>query len=145
MCHLRHRWRIFSFHRKAMFCSQNIQVFVFLTIPWFSKSVNSWCVLVNETGCIFQHIFWTRTHKVIKLGQLVDINKDNNFQVSFEQFGWCEDSSVLLLVFLSQTCSKYLLCSTLVFDQISFWYYLRFKRNKHKHNFCYVWMPLITS
>ena len=33
---------------------QDIQVLAFLTIPWFTKSVTSWWVLVHETGCIFQ-------------------------------------------------------------------------------------------
>ena len=33
MCHLKHRLRIFLFRRKIMCRSQNIQVFVFLTIP----------------------------------------------------------------------------------------------------------------
>ena len=33
MCHLKHTLRIFLFHRKIMFHSQDIQVFVFLTIP----------------------------------------------------------------------------------------------------------------
>ena len=38
-----------------MFRSQDIQVFVFLTIPWFTKSVASrW---VHETRCIFEYIF----------------------------------------------------------------------------------------
>ena len=32
-----------------MFRSRDIQVFVFLTIPWFTKSVTSWWVLVHET------------------------------------------------------------------------------------------------
>ena len=31
----------FLFHRKVMFHSQDIQVFLFLTIPWFTKSVTS--------------------------------------------------------------------------------------------------------
>ena len=56
MYHLRHRLRIFLFHRKAMFCSQDIPVFLFLTIPWFTKSVTSWWVLVHETGCIFEYL-----------------------------------------------------------------------------------------
>ena len=33
MCYLRHRLRIFSFRRKVMFRSQDIQVFAFLVIP----------------------------------------------------------------------------------------------------------------
>ena len=78
-CHLKHRLRIFLFYRKIMFCSQDIQVFVFLTIPWFTKSVTS-RVLVHETRCVFEYIFWTTTHEVTKLGQLIDISKDNNFQ-----------------------------------------------------------------
>ena len=56
-----------------MFHSQNIQVFVFLTILWFTKSVTSWWVwwvLVHEKGCIFEYIFWTTTYKVTKLGKL---------------------------------------------------------------------------
>ena len=33
MCHLRHRLRSFLLHRKIKFNSQDVQVFVFLTIP----------------------------------------------------------------------------------------------------------------
>ena len=73
MCHLRHRLRIVLLCRKVVFSSQDIQVFVVLTIPWFTKSV-------HETRCIFEYIFWTTTHKVTKLSQLIDINKGNNFQ-----------------------------------------------------------------
>ena len=43
----------FLLQRKVMFCSQDIQVFVFLTIPWLAKSVMSLWVLVHETECIF--------------------------------------------------------------------------------------------
>ena len=35
--------------------------------------------------------------------------------------------------------------STLVFDQMSFWQYLEFKRNKHKYNSHYTAMPMVTS
>ena len=41
ICYLRNRLRIFLFSRKAIFHSLDIQVFVFLTIPSFSKSVTS--------------------------------------------------------------------------------------------------------
>ena len=47
ICYLRQRLRIFLFRRKAMFHSQDIQVFVFLATPWFTKSVTPWWVLVN--------------------------------------------------------------------------------------------------
>ena len=47
----------FLFHRKVMFHSRDIQVFVFLIISWITKSVTSW-VLVHVTGCIFS----TTTH-----------------------------------------------------------------------------------
>ena len=63
MFHLKHRLRIFSYCRKFMFCSQDIQVFVFLTIPCITKSVTSRWVLVHETRCIFEYIFWTKAHK----------------------------------------------------------------------------------
>ena len=86
MCHLKHRLRIFLYCRKIMFHSEDIQVFAFLTIPWFTKSVTSRWVLVHETRCISEYIFWTTNH-VTKLGQLIDISKYNNFQQFFEQFG----------------------------------------------------------
>ena len=51
MCHLKHRLRIFIFRRKIMFRShQDIQVFVFLTIPWFTKPVTSQWVQPWELG-----------------------------------------------------------------------------------------------
>ena len=59
----------------------------FLTIPLSTKSVTSRWVLVHETRCIFEYIFWTTNHEVTTLGQLTDISKYNNFQQSFEQFG----------------------------------------------------------
>ena len=45
----------FLFHIKVIFCSRDIQVFEFLTISWFAKSVTSWWwwVLVQEAMCIF--------------------------------------------------------------------------------------------
>ena len=52
----------FLFCGKVMFRSQDIQVFVFLTISWFAKSMKSWWVLVHEIGCIFEYISWTTTH-----------------------------------------------------------------------------------
>ena len=54
--------KIFNFVEKVMLRSQDIKVFVFLTIPWFTKSVTSWWVLVHKTGCIFEYIFWATTH-----------------------------------------------------------------------------------
>ena len=63
-----------------MFRSEDIQVFVFLTIPRFTKSVTSQWALVHETRCIYEYIFWTTTQEVTKLGQLIDISKGDNFQ-----------------------------------------------------------------
>ena len=37
-------------------------------------------ILVHETRCIFEYIFWTKNYDANKLGQLIDISKDNNFQ-----------------------------------------------------------------
>ena len=62
MYHLRHRLRIFLFCRKVMFRSQDIQIFVFSTILWFTKSVTSWWKLLNGRKRIFEDIFWTTTH-----------------------------------------------------------------------------------
>ena len=73
-----------------MFRSEDTQVFVFLTIPWFTKSVTSRWALVYETRCIFEYIFWTTTQEVTKLGQLIDKNKGDNFSNflnNFEDWG----------------------------------------------------------
>ena len=59
MCHLKHRLRIFLFWGKTVFHSQDIQVFVFSTIQWFTKSVTSQWVLVHET--------WDKVHFWIHL------------------------------------------------------------------------------
>ena len=60
--------------RKIMFHSQDNQVFVFLTVPWFTKSVTSRWVLVHEIRCIFEYIFWTTNYEVTKLSQSIDIS-----------------------------------------------------------------------
>ena len=52
----------FLFCWKIMFRFQDIQVFAFLIIPWFIKSVTSEWLLVHETRYIFEYIFWTATH-----------------------------------------------------------------------------------
>ena len=56
MCHLRHRLWIFLFRRKGPFRSQDIQVLVFLTIPWFTKS-----------RCHMSISTWERVHFLIYL------------------------------------------------------------------------------
>ena len=74
------------FHKKVMFHSQDIQVFVFLIIRRFRKSVMPWWVLVHRGH--FWISFEPHVIKLTKLGQLIDISKGNNFEKSFEQFGW---------------------------------------------------------
>ena len=76
----------FLFFRKVIFRFRDIQVLVFLTIPWFNKSVTSWWVLVHETVYIFEYIFWTTTHWVTKLGQPIGTSKHNNSQEPSKQF-----------------------------------------------------------
>ena len=73
MCHLRHRLIIFFFYRKIIFCFQDIQVFVFLTIPWFTESVTSQWVTIKSPN-------------LIDISQLIDISKGSNFQESLKQF-----------------------------------------------------------
>ena len=81
--------------RYKMIVSQNVSCegfrkAIFLTIPKFTKSVTSWWGLVQETGCIFQYIFWTTTFSVTKLDQLIDISKSNTFTNSLDNLeDWC--------------------------------------------------------
>ena len=107
MCHLRHMLITFSFRRKVMFHSQDIQVFVFLTIPLFTKSVTSWWVLVHDTGHTFEYIFWTKTHWDTKLGQLINTNKGNNLQEIFRTI-WKTGAKFQVLYNLA-TSSNYLI------------------------------------
>ena len=58
-----------------MFRFRDGQVFVFVTISWFTEALTSRWVSVHETRCIFEYIFWTSTNKLTKLDQLIDINK----------------------------------------------------------------------
>ena len=87
MCHLRCRLKFFYFIGKLCYILKIFKFFVFLTIPWFTKYVTSWWMLVDETGCIFEFMFWTKTHKVTKLDQTINTWKGNNFKEPSEQFG----------------------------------------------------------
>ena len=68
-------------HFEAQF--KNTQVFVFLTTPWFTKSVVSWWVLVHETGGIFEYIFWTKTHQVYQTWSIDRYMKGQQFSGIF--------------------------------------------------------------
>ena len=94
------------FRRKIMFSSQDIQVFVFPTIPRFAKSLMSWWVLEHETRCICECIFWTTTHEVTKLGQLIDISKCNNFQCIIFLTIW-RTGARFQVIFNLATCPNY--------------------------------------
>ena len=77
--------RYFLFHRKVMFCSRDIQAFIFLIIPRFTKSVTSWWVLVRETVHFWIYLLNHHTLKPTKFGQLIDISNSNIFLKSFKQ------------------------------------------------------------
>ena len=47
------QFKNFFIFRKVILNSQDVQVFVFLTVPWFTKSLLSWWVLVDETVHFF--------------------------------------------------------------------------------------------
>ena len=101
MCHLRHRLRIFLFHRKVKFHSQDIQVFVFLIIPWFTRSVMSWwadrvhfgihllnCNSLNhqtrpsKQGHYFSGIFWTIWRTGAKFLVLFNLATCSNYSIT---------------------------------------------------------------
>ena len=89
MCHLRHRLTIFLSRRNIMYHSQAIQVSVFLTIPWFTKSLTS-LLLVHETV-----YFWIYLLNHSKLGQLIDINRTTIFRNllnNLDEWGWVPGS-----------------------------------------------------
>ena len=77
----------FYFEEKLCSVLKIFKFLYFLIIPWFTKSVTAWWVLVHETGCILEYIFSTTNHEPTKLGELIDICKVNNFQESFKQCG----------------------------------------------------------
>ena len=118
MCYLWHRLRIFLFRRRIMFPSQDIQVFVFLTIPWFSEFVRSRWFLIHETRYVFEYIFWTTTHEVTKRGQLIDISKGNNFLVIFWTI-WRTGTRFQVLFHL-RTCCNYTITNYVKIPVFSF-------------------------
>ena len=63
----------------------------------------------HELWNIFEHIFWSTTHEVSKLGQLIDISKDLSFQESFAQFGRLKffQFSNLLQLLSNQLCQDF--------------------------------------
>ena len=122
MCHLRLRLRIFLFHRKVMFCSQDVKVFVFLTISWFTKSVLSWWVLLHEPGCIFEYIFEPQP-QVTKCGQLRD-----NKQEQFSEIFWTiwSTGAMLLVLFNLATCSNYPITNYVRIPMFHFFFFFFF-------------------
>ena len=108
MCHQMHRWRIFLFRRKAMFRSQDIQVFRILTIPlnyqicdvmmnistW--SKVHFWIDLLNHTsfshqtwpidrykhGQKFSGIFWTTWRSGAKFQVLFILATCSNYSIT---------------------------------------------------------------
>ena len=110
MCHLRHRLRILLFYNKIMFRLPDIQAFVFLTAPSFTKSVKSWWVLFHKRGCIFEYIFWTATpyqhfyKKHLKLGKnpiFCDIITKNQCII----FLWNFHQTIILM--LERECTSF--------------------------------------
>ena len=105
MCHLRHTLRITLFHRKVMFHSLNTQIFIFLTISWFTKSVTSWLSIS----------IWDRVHFWIYLlnhnsliHQTLSIDKYEQEQYFSETFStiW-RTGAMFQALFNLATCPNY--------------------------------------
>ena len=81
-----------------MFRSQDIPVFVFLTIPWFTKSV----MMNIGTGDRIHFWIYCLNHSSLsnqtEICQLIDMNKGNNFQESCEQFGGLDSKEISISV-----------------------------------------------
>ena len=84
---LKHKLRIVWYHGKFMFLSWDITFIIFPIIPSSSKVVTSWWILSQEGKNIFEYISWIINHFVMKLGQLIDIVKDNNLKKIFAWLG----------------------------------------------------------
>ena len=86
-----HYKTITSQNELSTFCNQLFYILMIIPnlmiISWFTKTVKSWWVLVHQIGWIVEYIFWTTTHLVTILAQLIDMSKHNTFQESFEKCG----------------------------------------------------------
>ena len=107
MCYLRHRLRIFLFRRKIMFCSQGIQVFVFLAIPWVSNELvmmsistwgrvyfwinhlnhnlwthQTWSIDRCKQGQYFPEIFWMTWRTGTKFQALFNLATCSNYLIT---------------------------------------------------------------
>ena len=119
MCHLRHRLIIILFLRKVIFRSRGIQVFVFLTIPWFTKSLTLWWVLRST---------WDRLHFWIYLlnrnsltHQTWSIDRCKQGQYFFETF-WTiwKTGAKFQALFNLATCSNYSITNYVKFPVFHF-------------------------
>ena len=113
MCHLRHRLRIFLFDKRIMVHSRDIQVFVFLTIWCFTKSVMAWWVLVHEAQCF--NIFWTTTHQTWS----IDRHKQGQY---FSEIIWAiqKTGAKFQALFNLATCSNYSRTNCVKFPKLHF-------------------------
>ena len=103
MCHLRQKLRILFSFRKFMSRSQNIQVYVYLTIGWFNKSLTSWwdkvyfwIYLLNhgsmshqtlptdgyKQGQYFSGVFWTIWWARAKFQVLFNLATCSNYTIT---------------------------------------------------------------
>ena len=92
-----------GYSRCKTITSQNVSSETQLKIS--TKSVTSWWVLIHETVCLFEYIFWTTTHEVTKLGQVIDISKANNFQEFFKHLRGLGLSSRSCSIYLPTCCN----------------------------------------
>ena len=74
---------------------QNIQVFVFFTMPWFTKFVASWWVLVYDTGLHFWIFFYLGKVNVGKTLILLMWNWMGLFLKKYDLWTWLSFSSSL--------------------------------------------------
>ena len=115
---VRPRLRIFLSHQKVMLCSWDLRGFVFLTIPWFIKSVVSWWVLVHVIGCNF----WINPLNHNSLThQTWSIDKYKQGQ-HFSEFVWAiwATGAEFQTLFNWATCSKYLITNYVKFPVFYF-------------------------
>ena len=108
-----------------MFHSLDIQVFVFLIIPWFTKSVMLWWGLVHETGGIFEYKFWSTTHWATKLGQSKELNKAIIFRNLLNNL---EDWDKFQVLFNLETCSIYSITNYVTIPGFHIYIYIFFEK-----------------
>ena len=99
-------WWIFLFEEKMMFCSQDVEIFVFLWKLQISKFVTSSWVLLHNSSYTDAYFFWILSPIKIKFGQILVCSMTNISNMLLVECWRLETSPRLFYDFIKMAIQK---------------------------------------